>query len=199
VVVLAGSAGGIAALSTVLGGLPDRLHAAVVVVQHRVPDSDVLVRVLAARSALPVVPADRGLVVEPGLVYVCPAHGQTVVDGHAAFRRTDAETTCRADPLLRSCATTFGPRCLAIVLSGRLDDGASGVVAVKARGGMTIAQDRASSEQFGMPSAAILSGCVDLVLPVAAIPTAIGALVGVHGAADLFRGRPAAWAPLVGA
>jgi two-component system chemotaxis response regulator CheB len=77
------------------------------------------------------------------------------------------------DLLFQSAAESYGARVLAVVLTGTGIDGAAGVRAVKAAGGFVIAQDPATAEHRGMPEAARRTGCVDLLLPLAAIGPAI--------------------------
>jgi two-component system chemotaxis response regulator CheB len=74
-------------------------------------------------------------------------------------------------------ASSFPARAIAVVLSGTGSDGARGVKAIKKTGGTVIAQDQDTSEFFGMPSAAIATGSVDIVLPLALIASALVGLV----------------------
>src|SRR5204862_4964549 len=78
-----------------------------------------------------------------------------------------------ADVLLHSLAERRSGRCLAVILTGSGVDGASGAAAVKLAGGAVLAQDEATSEQFGMPGAAILAGGVDEVLALDEIAPAV--------------------------
>ena len=82
-----------------------------------------------------------------------------------------------ADLLFESVAASFRDRVIAVVLTGTGTDGAMGLAAVKKMGGTVIAQDRSSSEFFGMPSAAIESGNVDFVLRLEEISSALATLV----------------------
>jgi two-component system chemotaxis response regulator CheB len=77
------------------------------------------------------------------------------------------------DRLFESVAKHFGPEVLAVVLTGMGDDGIRGVKAIKQGGGTVIAESEESAVIFGMPQQAIRTGCVDQVLPLGEIPTAI--------------------------
>lgn len=195
-VALAASTGGLPALAAVLGVLPADFPAPILVVQHRAADwGDRLPAYLARRTALRVVPMQDGELLEPATVYVAPAQRQAViVDGLTAS--FGPARRCRADELFASLAAVTGARTIGAVLTGRLDDGAAGAQAIKALGGRVLVQDRATSEEFGMPAAAIATGCVDLVLPLERIGHALVSLVMWPGAADLLRVPPAPWARL---
>jgi two-component system, chemotaxis family, protein-glutamate methylesterase/glutaminase len=88
-----------------------------------------------------------------------------------------------ADLLFESVAASYRERAIAVVLTGTGSDGVMGVQAIKKMGGTVIAQDEATAEFFGMPSAAIQSGSVDFVLPLNEISAALIALV-VKGEAE---------------
>lgn len=80
------------------------------------------------------------------------------------------------------------------MLTGRLDDGASGAKAVKRRGGWVLAQDPLDADAPGMPSAVIATGRVDLVVPLSRMAHSLVALAMAPGAAELLKTTPAAWA-----
>jgi two-component system chemotaxis response regulator CheB len=100
------------------------------------------------------------------------------------------------DTLLTSLATAAGPRAIAVVLTGMLRDGALGVRAVKRHGGRVLVQDPATARAASMPASAIATGCVDFVLPLERISTALTALAMAPGGADLFTVPIAPWAKL---
>lgn len=198
VVCLAASLGGVSAYLEILAALPDTFPAAVVLVQHRpVRERDSLARVLGYRSALPVRTLEDGDRLTGGVVYVVPA-------GHAASFTSEGKAALypvtghdEADQVFASAAAAFGPRLLAAVLTGRMDDGALGVRHVRGAGGRVLAQDLATSEAFGMPRAAIATGCVDFVLPLPVLAHALVSLVMVPGAAGLMRVSLPPWATVI--
>jgi two-component system chemotaxis response regulator CheB len=197
-VVVAASQGGLAVYRRILAALPPEFPAAVVVVQHRVASApDVLARLLSRDTRLAVQPAQAGERPRSGTVQVAPANRQLLLTAAGTFALAELEDgVALADPLLISAAAAFGPRTLAVILSGRLHDGAAGAQAVKQAGGRVLVQDQASAEWFGMPSAAIATGCVDFVLPADTIASALIALTMAPGAAAWLRVPLPAWAPL---
>ena len=80
--------------------------------------------------------------------------------------QTPPENHCRpsADPMLRSVSEGFGARALAVVLTGRGEDGRRGCEAIRATGGRVLVQDEATSVVWGMPGAVVLAGCADWVV-----------------------------------
>lgn len=191
-VAIAASLGGIDALGRVLSALPPDFPAAVAIVQHVSASSSGLVpRILARRCALPVEHAQEDEELHPGRVYVAPPdqHFFITRTGRASVLRSPLVKFTRpaADPLLVSAAQCYGPRTLGVVLTGASSDGAGGVQAIKWAGGMVLAQDKGSSVAFAMPRAAIATGCVDMVLPISVMGSAVVALVMARGAADFLR------------
>ncbi len=183
IVAIAASAGGLTALSTVLGGLPADFGAIVVVVQHLDPrHRSLMPQIIGRRSKLPVDQAIDGMILERGHVYLAPPDRHLLVngDGTASLTRTELVNFVRpsADLLFESTAAAYGERAIAVVLTGTGRDGSMGVRAIKERNGTVIAQDEGSSEFFGMPSAAIKTGAVDFVLALEEIPQALLTLAG---------------------
>jgi two-component system, chemotaxis family, protein-glutamate methylesterase/glutaminase len=195
VVVLAASAGGLKALGTVLAALPESFPAPVLVLQHRSEGLPELPSgLLARRSALPVRTASPGPL-GPG-VSVLPPGTSGGLDAAGRLALLPHPIAGSADRLLASAAAAFGPHVLAVVLTGRLSDGAAGVRAVKRAGGRVLAQDPADADAPGMPSAALATGCVEHVLPLRLIGPALIAYTMAPGAADLLAVPVAPWARL---
>ena len=187
IVALAASAGGVYALTAVLGRLPADFPAIIMAVQHLDPrHRSLMPEIVGRRSNLPVAQADEGVVAEPGHVYLAPPDRHLLVnrDGTISLTQTELVNFVRpsADLLFESVAAAYGERAIAVVLTGAGKDGSMGVTAIKKRGGTVIVQDEATSEFFGMPSAAIRTGTVDFVLSMEEIPSALITLV--CGAAD---------------
>jgi two-component system chemotaxis response regulator CheB len=200
IVVIAASMGGPEAVRKVLRGLPAEFPAAVVVVQHRAPSANhVTLELLRRQTCLPVRLADQGDRPQPGIVDVAPADRQLILAASGMYQIAKSKSPfgCAADPLFSTVAVYFGQRAIGVVLSGMQDDGAAGISALKARGGWALAQNRATARCFGMPSAAIATGCVDYVLPVTRISHALVALTMWPGATELFRVPSPFWAEAV--
>ena len=188
IVAIASSAGGLHALTEVLRGLPESFDAAIVCVQHLDPrHRSLMPEILSRRSRLPVTLAAQGVEVRGGRVYLAPPDHHLLINRDATISLTQTELVNfvrpSADLLFESVAASYGERAIAVVLSGAGKDGSMGVTAIKKRGGTVIVQDEASSEFFGMPSAAIRTGTVDFVLALNEIASALVTLVA-HGVAD---------------
>src|SRR5207244_7676419 len=118
---------------------------------------------------LPVMHAEEGLKLLADHIYLAPPNQHMLINRKGTLTLTDTELVNfvrpSADLMFESVAAAYGDRAIAVVLTGSGHDGAMGVTAIKRRGGTISAQDEASSEFFGMPSAAIKTGAVDFVLP----------------------------------
>lgn len=187
-VVIAASTGGPAALLKTIPKLP-RLSASVLIVQH-IPayHTTHLARELAARSAIPVKEAGEGERLMGGVAYIAPGSMNLTVSARGSVTLAPAAKKLAgcpsADIAMASVARYWGSRCLGVVLTGMGRDGAEGVRAIRESGGVVIAQDEASSLIYGMPKAAVETGCVDVVVPVGRLPEAIEAglrQIGDHG------------------
>lgn len=159
VVAVGASAGGVTALTSLVQALPADLGAALLVVLHIAPTGpSLLPSILNRAGVLPASHATDGEVVEPARIYVAPPDHHLLLDG-ASVRvvRTPKENGVRpaVDSLFRSVARGRGRNAVGIVLSGTLDDGTAGLVAIAEAGGRTIAQNPAEAVFPGMPENAV--------------------------------------------
>ena len=172
VVALVASAGGLDAVGSVLGALPARLPAAVLVILHQDPDTPSrLPQILAARTDMPVAHARDGDALVAGHVLVAPPGRHLLVTAQRQVALLSAgpfpPNRPSADLLLVSMALSLGRDAIAAVLSGGGHDGATGAVAVHDFGGHVLVSDEATSAHSAMPLATLArSGAHAEALPV---------------------------------
>ncbi len=173
VVVVGASAGGVEALRTLVGGLPARFPAALLIVLHLPPQSEsALPAILNRCGPLPARAATDGERIEPGRIYIArPDLHLAVAGDRVVLTKGPRENGHRpaVDVLFRTAAREFGPRVIGVVLSGALDDGTAGMLAISARGGVTVAQDPLDAVYPAMPRSVIEHVEPDHVLPAADI------------------------------
>lgn len=154
-VVIGASAGGIEALKRLLAVFPANLPAAVFVAVHMAPNSaSALDRILDHSTPLSVQFAEDGMQTRPGCVYLAPPDRHLVLaDGHVGLIRGPLENRARpaVDPLFRSAAVRRRSRVIGVVLTGRLDDGSAGLLAIKRCGGIAFIQHPDDAEADSMP------------------------------------------------
>src|ERR1035441_6007284 len=191
------SAGGLEVFSLLLADLPADIGLAIVFVQHLDPQHhSMLAEILARATAMPVSEAADGMPVEANHVYVIPANSDLTIAGGALRLAPPTPTPglhMPIDRFLRSLAEECGSGAIGVILSGTGSDGSAGIEAVKAAGGVTLAQDPAPAEFATMPRAAAATGCVDFVLPperIAAELVRIGRHPYIADAASAVEGRP---------
>ena len=178
-VAIAASAGGLKAIGELLAALPANFPAAILIVQHLHPTSPShFADLLNKQTILPVKQAADGDVLRPGRVYTAIPDRHLLVNSDGTLSLSDAEKMSFARPaadlLFRSLALTYQSRAIAVVLTGKMSDGALGVRAIKKSGGTVIVQEPATCEYSSMPSAAEATGKADFVLP---SPSAIAAVL----------------------
>ena len=144
-----------------------------VLVQHLDPNyPSILSEILSRTTRMPVVEVTHGMSVEVGHVYVMPPNTRmTIVKGvlNLAPRSDDRGPHMPIDHFLRSLAEDLKSRAIGVILSDSASDGALGLKAIKAEGGITFAEAPQSAKFDGMPRSAMASGAVDFVLPPKAI------------------------------
>lgn len=175
------STGGPNALAFLIPKLPEDLGIPVFIVQHMPP---MFTRLLAERlnsqSKLKVVEASDGMIVTPGTVYIAPGDYhlevfQSSKGVHTKLQQSPPENSCRpaVDVLFRSVVSVYGANILGVILTGMGHDGLRGCELIKDKGGVVLAQDKATSVVWGMPGYVAEAGLADLVLPLETIPLEI--------------------------
>lgn len=184
-VAIIGSAGGHRAMIEVLGALPADFPLPIAVLLHMDPSKPShLTEILRRVVRLRVRSARDGESLRPGTVYVAVpdwhlgvGHGETVALSRGPPRHFVRPA---GDSLFETAAEVYGPRLIAVVLSGGGSDGAEGVRSVKAHGGLVIVEDATTALHQGMPLSALATGRVDVVLPLREIAASLSGLVAAR-------------------
>ncbi|MBI2311395.1 MAG: chemotaxis response regulator protein-glutamate methylesterase [Betaproteobacteria bacterium] len=181
-VAIGASTGGPVVLQTILSRLPKNLPVPIVIVQHIAAGfTPGMAEWLAESSGFPVHVAAQGEYLLPGHAYIAPDGFQMKIEAgnRIALRTDDPENGHRPSVsyLFRSVAEVMGRGAIGVLLSGMGKDGAEELKQMKARGAVTIAQDRETCAVPGMPGEAIELGAADYVLPPSGIAEAIGSLL----------------------
>ena len=181
VVCIGSSAGGLHALSEILPKLPANLPVAILVVQHLDPRHESLMAdILARHTKMKAVQATDGEEVREGTIYFAPPDRHMLVEqGTVHLTTTELVHFVRpsVDLLFESAAAAYNERAIGVILTGSGHDGGLGIQAIRSKGGFTIVQDPATAESTGMPTTAIATGAVDLIVPLDNIPNTIIGLV----------------------
>jgi two-component system chemotaxis response regulator CheB len=181
IIVVGSSAGGVEALQRLCAGFPADLPAAVFVAQHLSPSArSVLPQLLDRVGPLPAIAPVDGQEIEMGRIYVAaPDLHMILRPGKILMRRGPHENRTRpaVNALFRSAALHYGANVIGVVLTGLLDDGTEGLIAIKAAGGMSVVQDPADAEWPSMPRNALKRDHVDHSLPLDQLPALLARLV----------------------
>jgi two-component system, chemotaxis family, protein-glutamate methylesterase/glutaminase len=187
IIVIGTSAGGLETLDTLVGGLPPDLAATVFIVQHMAPhgSGEALTRRLSRHTAFGATLATDGERFARGRVYIAPPDSHLLLKTTTMLVRKGArENRSRPgiDPLFRSAAVAHGPRVIGVVLTGMLDDGTAGLIAIKRCGGVTAVQDPRDAAYPGMPQSALDNLDVDFCVPIAEMGALLATLAAKpHG------------------
>jgi two-component system, chemotaxis family, protein-glutamate methylesterase/glutaminase len=181
IVVVGASAGGVEALTRLAPALPPEFPAAIFVVLHlSSTGTSVLPNILTRGGPLPASVPQDGEKIDRGHVYVAPPDRHLLLAGSrvrlSAGPRENGHRPA-IDPLFRSAARTYGPRVIALVLSGTLDDGAAGARLVKERGGAVLVQSSTDALYPAMPEHAAALTDVDGALSAPEMATRVAELV----------------------
>ncbi len=181
IVGLGASAGGLEALEKFFANMPPDSDMAFIVVMHLDPShKTMLPELLGRHTRMEIMLAEEGVVPQPNNVYIIPANKDLkLYKGQLHLEEPSQPRGARhtIDNFLRSLASAFGENSIAVILSGTGTDGTQGIKAIKEAGGFVVVQEEASAKYSGMPTSAIASGVVDLILPVEEMPEKIIELV----------------------
>ncbi len=177
IVGIGASAGGLAALEQFFTHVPAKSGLAYIVVQHLDPTATPLLAELLQRvTGMPVREASAQMQVEPDCVYVIPPNTELSVTRSILHLNAPSEPRGLRLPinvLFSSLARDQGSAAIGVVLSGMGSDGTLGLLAIKAVGGLTVAQEPSSAEFDAMPQSAIAAECGDIVATPADMPSRI--------------------------
>lgn len=187
-VAIGASWGGLHALRTILHALPGELDSAVVIAQHRAPESrpNGLRDSLREVASLQVTEAADKEELAAGTVYLAPTDYHLLVDGDVLALTTDVPVLYARpsiDVLFETAAESYRERCVGVVLTGANDDGAHGLARIVELGGRAIVQDPSTAERDVMPKAALAAVPAAQVAPLEQIAGLVLQLCGVKAAA----------------
>ena len=193
IVGIGASAGGLAALVSLLENLPAAPGMAFIIVFHLPADQRSNAdRVLQGSTRLLVVQVRHATLVLPDQVYVIPpARSLKMEDGHLVLYKLDQPSGHPAiiDDFFATLAMAHHAQAIGVILSGLGSDGTVGLARIKEQGGMTLVQSPAEAEHPGMPQSAIDAGVADVVLPAADIAATLAALAPSGEAKGAGRGH----------
>lgn len=180
-VVIGASAGGIAALTTILPALPATFPAPVVVVLHQHPGGGAgWPDYLGRQTALPVVEVEDKMPLTAGTIHCAPPGYHLLMERDGSFALSVDEKVHYSRPsidlLFTSAADAFGPALIGVVLTGANDDGAEGLAEIAARGGVAVVQSLQSAAWPAMPAAALSAVPQALVVDLEGIAATLIAL-----------------------
>lgn len=189
VIVIGVSAGGVEVLTALVRDLPTDLDAAILIVLHISAQApSLLARILARAGPLPVTQAVDGEPLRSGHIYVPQPDNHVIVEqGFIRVVHGPRENRHRPsiDVLFRTAARAYGSRVIGVVLTGALDDGTAGLLAVKRAGGLTVVQNPDEAMYPSMPRSAIAHVAVDYVVSVADMTDLLVRLVREMPASEL--------------
>lgn len=173
VVGIGSSAGGLEALQIVLSKLENISNCAYIIAQHLSPTHrSMMVELLNRVTNIPVIEVQNGIVIKAKTIYMTPENTDIYINNGKLFLKT-IESTYGPKPsvnyFFNSLAQNYGSKSIGIILSGTGSDGAFGIRAIKAAGGITMTQSPATAKYDGMPNSAINTGKVDIVVPIDAM------------------------------
>jgi two-component system CheB/CheR fusion protein len=181
VVGIGSSAGGLEALQVMLSKLSENLNCAYIIAQHLSPTHrSMMVDLLSRITNIPVIEVQNGMVIKGKTIYMTPENSDIFVSNGRIYLKS-IEHTYGPKPsvnyFFNSLSQSYGSKSIGVILSGTGSDGAFGIRAIKASGGITIAQSPQSAKYDGMPISAINTGKVDMVVSIENISNEIARIV----------------------
>lgn len=177
IISIAASTGGPAAVAYILKHIPENTPPILVVQHMQKGMTKLFAEGLNQECKLKVKEAEEGDVVQEDLALIAPGGFHMLVTKSGKINLTTSPPVNyvrpSADVMMKSAAKTYASKNIGVILTGMGTDGAKGIEAIKKKGGATIAQDKKTCVVFGMPDAAIKTGCVDIVTPLECIPKEI--------------------------
>ncbi|MBD2243276.1 chemotaxis response regulator protein-glutamate methylesterase [Nostoc sp. FACHB-888] len=188
VVAIGVSTGGPNALAVVLKQFPADLSVPILIVQHMPPMfTKLLAKQLASKCKIPVDEAVPGQILKPGHAWIAPGDFHLIVQRdktgvRLVTHQASPENSCRpsVDVLLRSVAQVYAARAIAVILTGMGQDGLHGCQCIREAGGQVLAQDKATSVVWGMPSFVVNAGLANKILPLNEIANEIMHRIGFN-------------------
>ncbi|KAF0143307.1 MAG: methylase of chemotaxis methyl-accepting protein [Nitrospirae bacterium] len=169
IVGIGASAGGLEAFQQFLSHMPADSGMAFVLIQHLAATHEsILTELLSKVTSMHVREVKDGMIAEPDNVYIIPPNTEMAIlhsTLHLLPRPEARGQHMPIDSFLQSLAEDQGNKAIAIIMSGTGSDGSQGIRAIKAEGGIVLAQDEKSAKYAGMPHSAIATGHVDFILP----------------------------------
>jgi len=190
-VLIAASTGGPGALDFLLSSLPEKLPAAIAITQHMPPQfTQVFAERLNEKSPLEVKEAEEGDTLQAAAALIAPGDYHMLLEPKGVVRLSQDGPLWgvrpAADPMMQSAARNLHTPLIGVILTGIGEDGAAGAVAIKGTGGTVIAEAEESCVIYGMPKAAVATGCCDFVTPLPDMPQKlvdnINAMAGAYNA-----------------
>jgi len=182
IIVIGTSGGGLEALDTLIGQLPGDLPAAIFIAQHMAAENsgEALLHRLRRHRAFDCRLAKDGESFKQGRVYIAPPNNHMLVKNTKLLVTKGARENRNRpsiDPLFRSAAVSHTSRVIGVLLTGLLDDGTAGLIAIQKCGGLTVVQNPKDAAYPGMPESALTNLKIDHCVPISAMGSLLETLV----------------------
>ncbi|HEV7332805.1 MAG TPA: chemotaxis protein CheB [Flavisolibacter sp.] len=179
--VIGGSAGSLEAILQFFPSLMPEKALAIVLVLHRRSGESMLTELLKDKTSWQVKEAEEKEPIEPGTIYIAPADYHLLIENDHTFSLDYSEKIHYSRPAIdvtfETAAEAYGPRLMALLLSGANQDGTAGLQKIKRAGGFVMVQDPGEAIVSYMPKYAVDHVSVDRMLPAKEIAAAVRSLM----------------------